>query len=46
MECYGCDKKIEDGDDYKRMRVEGERQKQPFCKDCAERLIKIKMGVM
>ena len=46
MDCYGCDKEIKPGDEYKRMRVEYERQKQPFCKECAERLMKIKLGFM
>ena len=44
MKCYGCDKEIERP--YKRMRCENERERQPFCKECATNLMKIKRGMI
>ena len=43
IKCYGCDKEVNISD-TKRMRVVHERKKQRFCKECYDRLVKIKLG--
>ncbi|MEK6879142.1 MAG: hypothetical protein AABY22_06010 [Nanoarchaeota archaeon] len=40
--CYGCDKEKYF---YRMMKVEYERKPQKFCKECFERLVKIKLGI-
>ena len=42
MYCFGCDTEIVS---YSKLKVEGERKKQPYCKDCAERVIQIEKGL-
>ena len=39
--CYGCDEETEE---VRFMRVKGERRKQPFCKECYYRLVRVKLG--
>lgn len=40
--CYGCDCEMENA--YKFLKCEDKLMKMPFCKECATRLIKIKLG--